>query len=470
MQKYFTKEISQSLKVIVLGLAIGLGVSFVSANWTAPIGTAPTCAAGNPGCDAPINVSTNNQSKGNGIQNIGTTFNVYGTSSADQLLGFDGLTVGAAGTMIANDAAKLFSTLTINKSAYPDTSTDARGRNLIELLGSANSGDSVGIIQNKPWFFFWQYGPNNPGSRAGIRAGNGDFTGTMNIGAEVDPQEQDPLLQVNRGGSVGFTVNPGPTAAEVVRSIFNGKIQVKDGTQGAGKVLASDANGLGSWSALSGGGLDIKYVSVNDFDSGAPRYNYAYCPAGYIPIGGGGDCGNGNMDISQPIISGGDSWNGGPEDNTDTGNGTARDPYALGYRGWMIGCGDGTGQPADGDIHVDVICAKNVPVTVAVSSTPSTPGNPDAGWTVPGNSYFSGNNQSCNQALGNRTFRVKRTYNGVVTYLDNKVVRTNVTGGSAFLVVGDPNTMNGRCTGGGIINTSNNSDPFEGATVQLQYQ
>lgn len=465
MQKYFTKEISQSLKVIVLGLAIGLGVSFVSANWTAPIGTAPTCATGNPGCDAPVNISTSIQSKAGPLVPTAQLYihNIFG---ADNVVAVESFNAGGQAPLfqLPDGKANIFGQLTIDRS----TKNGASGRNLFNLVGSPDN-DSVGVLQNKPWFFFWDYG-TQPNGRASLRAKHGDFTGTMNIGSEVDPQEQDPLLQVNRGGSVGFTVNPGPTAAEVVRSIFNGKIQVKDGTQGAGKVLASDANGLGSWSALSGGGLDIKYVSVNDFDSGAPRYNYAYCPAGYIPIGGGGDCGNGNMDISQPIISGGDSWNGGPEDNTDTGNGTARDPYALGYRGWMIGCGDGTGQPADGDIHVDVICAKNVPVTVAVSSTPSTPGNPDAGWTVPGNSYFSANNQSCIQSLGNRTFRVKRTYNGVVTYLDNKVVRTNVTGGSAFLLVGDPNTVNGRCAGGGVINTSNNSDPFEGATVQLQYQ
>jgi hypothetical protein len=441
MQKYFTKEISQSLKVIVLGLAIGLGVSFVSANWTPPIGSAPGCASGNPGCDAPINVSTNNQSKGNGIQNIGNTFNVYGTSSADQLWGFDGLTVGAPSTLIANDAAKLFSTLTINKSAYPDTSTDARGRNLIELVGSASSGDSVGIIQNKPWFFFWDYSNNG---RAGIKAGDGDFEGS---------------------------------------------VKIFDGTQATNRVFASkDGSGNGAWAdvTVSGGGLDLVTKKV-DCPWGASSGNCAqtdwagtaagflsmqarvWCDAGYVPIGGGGDCQHATAPSDPGFISlpiGQDSQAMSISSvSYNTSGSSANQPI-----GWVQTC-------PRGDAHVQVICAKTRPTTVSVNFPssgvvdPGTPPvNPDAGWTIPGNSYFSSNNQSCNQALGNRQFRVKRTYNGVVTYLDNKVVRTNVTGGSAFLLIGEPNTVNGRCAGGGVINTSNNSDPFEGATVQLQYQ
>lgn len=53
----------QSIKIIVLALLIAVGTSYLSADWTAPESTPPVCIAGDPGCDAPINVGNFSQVK-----------------------------------------------------------------------------------------------------------------------------------------------------------------------------------------------------------------------------------------------------------------------------------------------------------------------------------------------------------------------------------------------------------------------
>ena len=52
--KFFKKSL---LFISAIFLVLGLSISFQSllAAWTAPTANPPTCAAGNPGCDAPLN-------------------------------------------------------------------------------------------------------------------------------------------------------------------------------------------------------------------------------------------------------------------------------------------------------------------------------------------------------------------------------------------------------------------------------
>ncbi len=47
---------------VVLG-ACALGASIVLADWSAPVNGPTTCTSGNPGCDAPLNVSSTAQTK-----------------------------------------------------------------------------------------------------------------------------------------------------------------------------------------------------------------------------------------------------------------------------------------------------------------------------------------------------------------------------------------------------------------------
>ena len=57
-----TKIIQNIKSVIIISLLV-VGVSYVSANWTAPISSPPTCTAGTPGCDAPINAGSTAQTR-----------------------------------------------------------------------------------------------------------------------------------------------------------------------------------------------------------------------------------------------------------------------------------------------------------------------------------------------------------------------------------------------------------------------
>lgn len=376
MQKYFTKEIAQPLKIIIFGLAIGLGVSFVSANWTPPQdGAAPNCVSGHPGCDAPVNISATNQAKaGNAVP--GSTLYIHNVFGADNVVAAQSLNAGSASYDLGDGNANIYGQFTIDRSSQ----VNSPGRDLINLVGSASNGagnDSVGVIQNKPWFHFWDYSTSK---RASLRAYGGDFEGTMQVGAGVDQQSQDTLFQVNRAGDAGFLVDPGYVASSTVDVTINGRLKINDGNQATGKVFAStDANGLGAWSSISGGGLDIKYVSVVDNDGGDPRVNKVYCPVGYKVIGGGGDCQKGQIRISRPITgnprynSGDYTWSNLAEANTDTGQGAE----SSNADGWMIACSDAIGNnvTADGDIHVDAICAKSLPVVVTLPTSGGTGGS-----------------------------------------------------------------------------------------------
>ena len=73
------------------------------------------------------------------------------------------------------------------------------------------------------------------------------YFGASNYGGIYTANGTNLVLNQN-GGNVGIgTTNPG-AKLEVV-----GQIKIVDGTQGAGKVLTSDANGLASWQAPTGG-------------------------------------------------------------------------------------------------------------------------------------------------------------------------------------------------------------------------
>lgn len=66
-----TKNISQNIKAIILGLIFVGGLGYASANWTAPLSAPTICVSGNPGCDAPINVSGKLQQKNGSLGLLG---------------------------------------------------------------------------------------------------------------------------------------------------------------------------------------------------------------------------------------------------------------------------------------------------------------------------------------------------------------------------------------------------------------
>ncbi len=487
MKKYFTKDIAQPLKVIVLGLALGLGVSIVSANWTPPPATAPGCPTNQnvAGCDAPINVSATGQGKDGA--SLGAKLFIHGLFGADRIYGAEsfnlaGPTGNGGGTFIADGKANIFGQLKLDLSYGGGGGTD-----VLNLVGNTGS-DHIGIVQNKPNLTFWD---SVLSTFTNLNAGNGIFNRT-------DVQDQDPILQVNRGGQAGLTVEPGYSNGETVRTTFNGKVAINDGTAGSGKVFAStNGNGMGAWADLStSGGVPLSGNDVvvlgryYDNDGSSEVQNaWAYCPSGYVALSGGGDCEGGKIRITQPIHSDFGNPGGyaeGPGWSDQNASNSSNYTYLPGTdkvanygrfpNGWQLACDQGNSSHLD--LRINVVCLKITPVTVSanVSSGGGTGGgtggnnNPDAGWTTPPLGSFSANNQSCATWLGNHTFRVKMLKNGVVSYINGECVRTSVTGGSYFLVHGSKNTVNGRGAAHGFVTTSNQSDPDEGAEVWTQYQ
>ena len=62
MSKKFKIDLPSIIVVVIVNLLVA-GVLLVSANWTAPLSVPPTCNAGDPGCDAPLNVGPSTQLK-----------------------------------------------------------------------------------------------------------------------------------------------------------------------------------------------------------------------------------------------------------------------------------------------------------------------------------------------------------------------------------------------------------------------
>lgn len=115
----------------------------------------------------------------------------------------------------------------------------------------------LGISVN---FVFAQWSPPSEGPTGGNvhvplnvgpigqikQAGLNLITGTAQNAFFIETDQSS--MVVKRSGNVGIgTTNPG------ARLEVNGKVKITDGTQGDGKVLTSDANGLASWATPSGG-------------------------------------------------------------------------------------------------------------------------------------------------------------------------------------------------------------------------
>jgi hypothetical protein len=122
--------------------------------------------------------------------------------------------LGSNSTSIGNSAtqkSQLYGALTV----VPNTATASTDGNS-STIAAQNAGT----------------GGTNAGGSVTITAGNGNSTGL--------------------GGNIVLTPGTSTTAANKGIVTVNGQVKIADGTQGAGKVLTSDANGLATWTNASG--------------------------------------------------------------------------------------------------------------------------------------------------------------------------------------------------------------------------
>ncbi len=82
-------------------------------------------------------------------------------------------------------------------------------------------------------------------------------SGNNSVGIGLD-YNSNPFISANNvmsimGGNVGVGTVAPSTTVDIFKTT-SGAIKIVDGTQGAGKVLTSDANGVGTWQTPTGGG------------------------------------------------------------------------------------------------------------------------------------------------------------------------------------------------------------------------
>jgi hypothetical protein len=116
---------------------------------------------------------------------------------------------------------------------------------------------------------------NNAAYGSSLTAGTGNFLGTINSADLILAANNKEGLRVNTAQQVliGTTTVPtGGTTAKVIidNGTTNGALQLKDGTQGANKVLTSDANGVATWKEKGGTPLYICVGGDGTILNGSP--------------------------------------------------------------------------------------------------------------------------------------------------------------------------------------------------------
>lgn len=239
-------------KKTLLLVLLGAGIISASAlaDWTAPLATAPTCTSGNPGCDAPVNVSTTSQRKLGAFRVDG----VFRTDS-ETILSTLGGNVGI-GTLTPSQKLDLQGNALINGrlgigSFYNSISGIATPlmvsgsgsfRTNIDLFNSSGASKSASILMSSGavgtdstdtrWWNVgtdWNGVGNTNGTGNNFWIWNGHNT---SIGAT--------RMFINPAGNTGF--GPNNTDPRAIIDVKGGDIYVNDGARGI--VLRSWDSGV----------------------------------------------------------------------------------------------------------------------------------------------------------------------------------------------------------------------------------
>jgi hypothetical protein len=214
--KTFSSDLS------VNGLTVGKGREGIFSNTA--IGTYALAA-----------ITTGDNNTANGTHSLKN--NTSGTNNtANGVAALQSNTIGSANT--ANGTFALSSNI---NGSY----NTAIGWNVLQAntLGSSNTAIGIGTLNTNT------SGSNNTaiGSDANVASGALTNATAIGNGASVDASHK---IQLGNGDVTAVQLGTGTKV-----TLETGFVKITGGTPGVGKVLTSDANGLASWSTVSGGGI-----------------------------------------------------------------------------------------------------------------------------------------------------------------------------------------------------------------------
>ena len=285
---------------------------------------------------------------------------------------------------------------------------------------------------------FYGFGINNATLRYQVDA----TTASHVFYAGTGSTSSNELMRIQGNGNVGIGTTT-PTA----RLDITGNIKITDGTQGAGKVLTSNANGMASWSTPTSSPWAVSGNNISTINSGN--------------VGIGTTTPRAKLDVNgDALINGLKAGKGGGNQTTNTAfginaldsNKTAGDNTAIGYQALRYN----TAGSSNTAIGVNALYAnttgysnvaignnalrKNTTGTNLVAIGDSALFNQIAGWPD-----FGGNTAVGSKALYSNTYGYNNTANG------SEALKYNTTGAG--------NTANGwnalYSNTTGIANTAN---------------
>lgn len=215
-------------------------------------------------------VYTNTEGTPQGIFAINTT----GANDGDVLTYFSAS--GTVGWTPGGGGGGSFWSLTGNAGTNP--STDFLGTTDAQQLNIATDGNVVAVYQTDGSYsllngtFSQQYDDGASNTAQIVNGISNLFISRAYTSGQVSAIEinetQGIIISTQNGGNVLLQSSPSNdnvgigTTSPTAKLHVVGTVQIEDGTQAAGYVLTSDANGLASWQPSSGGGGGTTWGSI----------------------------------------------------------------------------------------------------------------------------------------------------------------------------------------------------------------